>query len=84
MSQTTFKDFTAPQSKLPAVNSCWNCHNKQDVTMRDGVQTVRCFGSFKAFRQNCHLWSDGKELEHMDRCRPPAGFLPKKWTGGRA
>jgi len=52
--------------------------------MRDGVQMVRCFGSFKAFRQNCHLWSDGEELGAIDSFKPPNGWLAKKWAGGRA
>ena len=66
MTQTTLSDLSG-EAKPAAINSCWNCHNKQDIVMLQGRQMVRCFGSLKPFRQCCSSWSDGKELEHMLR-----------------
>ena len=65
--QTTLGDLSGEQDKPAAINTCWTCHNKQDIIMLQGNQMVRCFGSLKPFRQNCSSWSDGKELEHMLR-----------------
>jgi hypothetical protein len=45
---------------------------------------VRCLCSLKEVRDGCPSFSDGKELEYMDQFKPPAGFVPKKWAGGRA
>lgn len=71
MTQTTLGDLSAEQQPKPAaINTCWNCHNKQDIVMRQGCQMVRCFGSLKPFRQNCSSWSDGKELEYMLQFAP--------------
>ncbi len=83
MTQTTLSDLAAPQTKLHAVNSCWNCHNKQDIRMIAGQQKVVCFGKLRDFQSGCPSWSDGNDLAAMLDCAPSAGWLPKKWAGGQ-
>lgn len=77
MKQVKLSDIASPQAKLPPVNSCWNCFNKQDIIMIYGKQKVKCFGTIKDFRTGCSSWSDGKDPwpKFPEGCEPD----PKKY-----
>jgi hypothetical protein len=84
VTQTTLLALAEPQTALCA-NSCQDCVNRQEpITSIGGKLKVHCFGKLKDARENCPSYSDGKELEYMKQFKPPAGFVPKKWAGGRA
>lgn len=82
--QATLTAFSAPQTSLP-VFDCGNCQNQKGLFSIEGKQTVQCMGRRKDVPKNgCPSYSDGKDLEHMARCAPPADFMPKKYAGGQA
>lgn len=83
--QTTITAFSLLDLAKPCANSCQDCVTRQGPIQNvGGKQKVRCMGALKDARTGCPSWSDGKELEYMELFRPPAGFVPKKWAGGRA
>ena len=57
-----------PETK-PEQYGCSTCKNRQGPIIVMNVvgqpRKVRCFGSLKDPRENCHNWSDGRELEYM-------------------
>lgn len=85
MSQTTLGAFATPQTSLPLFgdNSCTDCVNRRGpIQVIGGKRKVRCLIRLKDARdRGCASWSNGRELEYMNRCRPPADFIPKKWAG---
>jgi hypothetical protein len=84
MSQTTFSDFSAPQTTLQ-VFDCSACLNQKGLFSIEDTPKVRCLGRIKDIpKGGCPSFSDGKELEYMASFAPPRDFVLKKWAGGRA
>jgi hypothetical protein len=83
--QTSLAAFSEPQTALPCTNSCQDCVVRHGpIQSIGGKLKVRCFGSLKEVRDGCPSFSDGKELEYIEQFKPPAGFVPNKFAGGRA
>jgi hypothetical protein len=85
--QATLAAFSDPDHSLapaekPHVYDCQNCNHFRGFV--PGPK-VRCIDRHKEIPKNgCSCWSDGKELEFMASIAPPAGFVAKKYAGGRA
>jgi len=85
--QSTLTTFVGPDqfrdtTKKPPIYDCQNCNLFRGFV---AGPKISCMGRLKEIpAKGCPSWSDGKELEYMDRCAPPAGYVPKKYAGGRA
>jgi hypothetical protein len=76
MTQLSLSSFLEPEPIK--VFDCTNCVLQKGF---EGAK-VHCMGRLKDIpRDGCACWSDGKELEEMDRFAPPKGFVAKKYIG---
>lgn len=85
MSQSTLAAFSKPDQFRDATKKIYNCQNCDLFRGFVAGPKVKCMGRLKEIpKSGCPSHSNGKELEYMASFAPPAGFVPKKWAGGRA
>jgi hypothetical protein len=80
MPQISLSSFLEPEPIK--VFDCANCVLQKGFFQVASKEMVKCMGRLKDIPlKGCACWSDGKEIEEMDRFAPPPGFVPKKWAG---
>lgn len=80
MAQLSLSSFLEP---VPIkVFDCTNCILQKGFFQVASKEMVKCMGQLKDIPlKGCSCWSDGKELEEMDRFAPPPEWQAKKWVG---
>jgi hypothetical protein len=80
MPQLSLSSFLAPEPIK--VFDCTNCVLQKGFFQVASKEMVKCMGQLKDIPlKGCSCYSNGREIEELDRFAPPHGWQAKKYVG---